>query len=686
MSSSTPSPLNRLAAEKSLYLKQHENNPVDWYPWGEEALRAAKEKDLPILLSVGYSACHWCHVMAHETFENPEIAAVLNENFINIKIDREERPDLDQVYQWVAQAFTRGGGWPLTVFLTPDLKPFFGGTYFPPTDRYGRPGFKKLADALAKAWVDRREEVQENADRLAAQIQDWEKHGTGDALPPRDPDDTESLVERITTGYMRAVDYEKGGLSGAPKFPQSSIFGLIWRQYLLDQGPLKRDAVLETLAKMASGGIFDQLGGGFHRYSVDEDWLVPHFEKMLYDNALLLKLYSEVVNTAGADLPDDKRALFSRVIVKTLGYLEREMKAPDGFYYSTQDADTEGEEGKTFTWIWPDLEKVLSASERETLKAYFDIREEGNFEHGQTILTLRSGTDLTNPDLAALEEKLFAIRFDERPLPGRDEKKLTFWNALLLEGLVHAVLALQTLKLDEDANHWRKQTLNLAESLWAANEKVVYAQLEEDGQPGYLEDSAALAAGFLEVLRLDPERSSNWIARAEKIYRDALVQFSDVENPGLYMTRAETSASFWVRPKSLSDQATPSGASLLLRVGLLLRELAPEMSEANTTVNFNRQLEYYRKRLEEDLYLGGELASSLQLEDLGAVSLKLKRTVQGIDKVFSLPWIYPVSRGEQAASIEAEVCHHQTCQKVEAPDVELFVKTLFRLSFGRAVE
>lgn len=335
-------PPNRLAQESSAYLLQHQNNPVDWYPWGPEALEKAKKENKPIFLSIGYSACHWCHVMEHESFENQKIAEILNHNFVNIKVDREERPDLDQIYQNVAQAMTQSGGWPLTVFLTPDLKPFFGGTYFPPEDRYGRPGLERLLLSLIDAYKNKMEDIQWNSKRLMDVIVALESIPGSELHVQKDK--TGPAFEKIyytCQELLSHVDLEKGGVEGAPKFPNGMVFSLLWRIGLAKDWQPALNAVILTLRKMAEGGIYDQLRGGFHRYSVDSNWLVPHFEKMLYDNGVLLKLYAEVLLTAdNTILKDSDRELFLNVIAGSVHYLKSEMLSKGGGFYSSQDADS----------------------------------------------------------------------------------------------------------------------------------------------------------------------------------------------------------------------------------------------------------------------------------------------------------------------------------------------------------
>ena len=370
---------NRLAKESSPYLLQHAHNPVDWYPWGEEALGAAQRDAKPILLSVGYSACHWCHVMERESFENPEIAEVMNRHFINIKVDREERPDLDSIYMNFVQMTTGSGGWPLTVFLTPDQVPFFGGTYFPPEDSYGRPGFRSLLERVAQLYQSRREELVQNREALVGKLE--EQVRPQQAQAPAD----EKLLDGLLSPLRQQWDPRHGGFGGAPKFPSAMALAFLLRYYRRKGTEVALEMVTVSLDEMARGGIYDQLGGGFHRYSVDERWLVPHFEKMLYDNALLVSLYVEAYQVTG-------RSLYRQVVEETLGYVKREMRDPAGGFYSSQDADSEGEEGKFYVWTPQEVEHVLGRAEAQVFNEYFDVTAAGNFE-GKNILHHRVERD-----------------------------------------------------------------------------------------------------------------------------------------------------------------------------------------------------------------------------------------------------------------------------------------------------
>ena len=426
---------NRLADETSPYLLQHKDNPVDWYPWGEEALARAREEDKPILLSVGYSACHWCHVMERESFEDEETARMMNEHFVNIKVDREERPDIDSIYMSAVQALTRHGGWPMTVFLTPDGAPFYGGTYFPPVPSRGMPSFRQLLQGLADAYENRRDEVA----RSAESVRDYLRASTGAAMPQAEAAGTE-LLDRAASSLLSQVDRRFGGFGGAPKFPQAMNLEVLLRHHHRTGDRSALDAVELTLRGMAGGGIYDQLGGGFARYSVDEYWLVPHFEKMLYDNALLSRLYLEAYQATGDPF-------YRRIAEETLDYVLRDMTSEEGGFFSAEDADSEGEEGKFYVWAPSEIEAALDPEDAQLATRYWDVTERGNFE-GKNILYVPRPPEAIAAEfglapeklwerIVEIREKLFAIR-QRRVRPRRDEKVLAAWNGLMLRSFALA--------------------------------------------------------------------------------------------------------------------------------------------------------------------------------------------------------------------------------------------------------
>ena len=429
---------NRLGDETSPYLLQHRDNPVHWQPWSEATLAAAKAADKPILLSIGYAACHWCHVMAHESFENPQIAARMNELFVNIKVDREERPDLDQVYQHALALMGEQGGWPLTMFLTPDGEPFWGGTYFPPEQRWGRPGFAQVLEALSEAYRAKRDDVAKNVTALRDALQRLGQPQSGGGVSRQQLD---PIAERL----LRETDQINGGIGTAPKFPQCGIFELLWRAWKRTRQPAYRDAVIKALDAMCQGGIYDHLGGGFARYSTDARWLAPHFEKMLYDNAELVDLLTLVWQ-------DTRNPLYRQRIEETIGWVEREMLTSGGGFASSLDADSEHEEGKFYVWSEAEIDAVLG--DRAALfKRFYDVTPEGNWE-GHTILNRIStpalADDATEAELAICREMLLQARAS-RVRPGWDDKVLADWNGLMIAAMAEAGIVLRTTGLGRDS-------------------------------------------------------------------------------------------------------------------------------------------------------------------------------------------------------------------------------------------
>jgi uncharacterized protein YyaL (SSP411 family) len=550
--SDTPIGENRLARETSPYLLQHAHNPVDWYPWGEEAFARAKAEDKPILLSVGYSACHWCHVMERESFENADTAAVMNRHFVNVKVDREERPDVDHIYMQAVQTMTGQGGWPMTVFLTPDGTPFYGGTYFPPADRHGLPGFPRLLQALAEAWTNRRADVLDNGRQLAGSLgQESRLRAAGAPLG-------DEILFSAFQGVSAQFDEEHGGLGGAPKFPQPMIWEFVLRFARRSDNPYARRMVHTTLVKMARGGMYDQLGGGFARYSVDLLWLVPHFEKMLYDNAQLASLYLHAWR-AFAD-PECRR-----IAEETLDYVLREMTDPSGGFYSAQDADSEGHEGKFFVWTADEIHAVLGA-EADAAMAYWGVDRGSNFE-GKSILWLPGEPD---PERAAAwRRKLFEVR-ERRVKPGRDDKVLAAWNGLMTRAFAEAGRA-----------------LGRADYLAAArrNAEFVLGSMRVNGRllrtwkagqaklKGYLEDYAMVAAALLELYAATFDRL--WLDEARGLADDILRLFWDEGVGGFFDTGADHERLI-VRPRNLYDNAVPCGSSVAVEVLLRLAALTGE--------------------------------------------------------------------------------------------------------------
>ncbi len=543
---------NRLINEQSPYLRQHAHNPVDWYPWGEEALARAKAENKPILLSIGYSACHWCHVMERESFENDAIAKLMNESFVSIKVDREERPDLDQIYMDAVQVLTGRGGWPLTMFLLPDGRPFYGGTYFPPADRQGLPGFPRLLAAIADAYHNSAGDVQQNVERLTAAMGALATYEpSGDELDPATP-------LNAARALGKHYDSVNGGIGGAPKFPNTFLFSLFLRMYDADSDPNFADMVRDTLTKMAKGGIYDQIGGGFHRYSVDDRWLVPHFEKMLYDNALLARLYLD----AGRALNDPE---FLRIAREILEYVLREMTSPDGGFYSSQDADSEGEEGKFFLWTPDEAQAALHDEELTKIAArYFDISEEGNFE-GRNILNRtiekadaaklfgKSSDELTRA-IDTIKQRMFAVR-EQRIKPGRDEKILAAWNAMMIAAFAEGYRALGDPRYLAAAERAIDFTMT---KLWDGR---ALRRSYKDGIArfnAYLEDYALMAGAMIDTYEasLDPR----YLEHARVLADVILERFIDAEKGGFYFT-SDDHEELITRAKAAFDGSTPSGNS-----------------------------------------------------------------------------------------------------------------------------
>jgi uncharacterized protein len=560
---------NRLAQQTSPYLLQHADNPVDWYPWGEDALRLAREQDRPILLSVGYSACHWCHVMAHECFEDADIAATMNRYFVNIKVDREERPDIDQIYQTAHHMLTqRAGGWPLTMFLTPDQKPFFAGTYFPKTSRYNLPGFGELLEKVASVYREQRQAIAaqnaELVDLLEATV----------AQPPvSNVQLTAEPVSAALTEVKRLFDPVHGGLGGAPKFPHPAELELALSHGVVEDDQSARALALFTLRKMAEGGIYDQLGGGFSRYSVDERWMIPHFEKMLYDNGALLRLYAEAWLVTGAEL-------FRRVSEHTAAWVMREMQSPEGGYYSSLDADSEHVEGKYYVWTREQVAHLLDDDEYAVASVHFGLTRSPNFEGehwlpyvARPIEEVAASLDLALPvaeELAArAREKLFAAR-EQRVRPGRDEKVLTSWNALMIHGMARAGRAFGRGDWVASA---RRALGFLRAALWREGHLLATYKGGRAHLNAYLDDHAFLLAALLELLQT--EFRTEDLRFAIEVADALLERFEDRVNGGFFFTGGDHEPLI-VRPKPAPDGATPSGNGM---AALALQRLAHLLGE-----------------------------------------------------------------------------------------------------------
>ena len=554
---------NRLAQETSPYLLQHKDNPVDWYPWGEEALTLAKREQKPIFLSIGYSACHWCHVMEHESFEDEQIAAALNKHFVCIKVDREERPDLDQIYMSAVQALTQRGGWPMSVFLTPDLKPFYAGTYWPPHAARGMPGFDQVVSAVANAWSKDADSVTKQAEQLTEHLGKLDTFtGTG------------KINGELITGAARHLeqtfDPQHGGFGGAPKFPASMSLRVLLRDWHRRRQQKSLEIVQITLDCMAAGGIYDHLGGGFARYSVDNRWLVPHFEKMLYDNAQLSTVYLEAFQVT-------EDANYARVVCETCDYILRDMTDVAGGFYSTEDADSEGVEGKFYTWTPESLREVLTEEEANTFARVYDVTDAGNLEHGQSILNLPKsiaqqaqllGRDLAelNEDLATSRAKLFAAR-EKRIHPHKDDKVIVAWNGLMIDALAKAGAVLDESRYLEAA---QRAADFLLKDLRREDGRLLHTWRHGVAKlDAYLDDYACLADGLISLY--EATSVGRYLDEAVALMDIVLDKFLDERAGGFYFT-ADDHEQLILRNKDLQDNAVPSGnamaATALMRLSL----------------------------------------------------------------------------------------------------------------------
>ncbi|MEV3953767.1 thioredoxin domain-containing protein [Streptomyces albogriseolus] len=560
---------NRLAQATSPYLLQHADNPVDWWTWSEEAFAEARRRDVPVLLSVGYSSCHWCHVMAHESFEDQATADEMNAHFVNVKVDREERPDVDAVYMEAVQAATGQGGWPMTVFLTPDAEPFYFGTYFPPAPRHGMPSFRQVLQGVRQAWEERRDEVGEVAGKITRDLAGRELSVGGDEGPG------EQELAQALLGLTREYDPQRGGFGGAPKFPPSMVIEFLLRHHARTGAEGALQMAADTCERMARGGIYDQLGGGFARYSVDRDWVVPHFEKMLYDNALLCRVYAHLWRATGSELA-------RRVALETADFMVRELRTPEGGLASALDADSDDGsgrqvEGAYYVWTPEQLREVLGDDDADLAARYFGVTEEGTFEEGASVLQLPQRDEVFDAArIDGVRERLLAAR-DRRPAPGRDDKVVAAWN-----GLAIAALA-------ETGAYFGRP--DLVEAAVAAGDLLVRVHLDEqariartskDGQvggnAGVLEDYADVAEGFLALASVTGE--GVWLDFAGLLVDHVLARFLDVESGALYDTASDAERLIR-RPQDPTDNATPSGWTAA--AGALLGYAAHTGSEPHRT-------------------------------------------------------------------------------------------------------
>jgi uncharacterized protein YyaL (SSP411 family) len=596
-------PTNRLAGETSLYLKQHANNPVDWFPWGPEALARAKQLDRPIFLSIGYSACHWCHVMEHESFEDEGTAAVMNAHFVCVKVDREERPDLDTIYMNALQVLTReGGGWPLSVFLTPDLTPFYAGTYYPPDDRYApqRPSFKRLLAAIHDAWTNRRDHVTEVGQNVTQYLRGMSALEAGDS--PLSPD----LLENALNALRRSFDPVHGGFGSAPKFPHALELKLLLR--LADRFGDKTalHMVRHTLEKMARGGMYDQLGGGFARYSVDEKWLVPHFEKMLYDNALLATAYVEAWQVT-------RDPFYQQIAEETLGYVHGGMTSDGGPFYSAEDADSEGEEGKFYVWSEAELREALGDGLGNFAAKVWGVTHGGNFEGHNILFRARSdeqdaamlglSVEAFREKLTEVKRKLIPVR-SKRVRPGRDEKILTAWNGLMISAFAKAgaafgndrYVAAATAAADWCLTHLRDANGRLFRSAGADGT----ARLN-----GYLEDYACLADALVSVY--EATFTMKYLRAAAELADAMLKHFADPSGPGFFFV-ADDHEALIARTKDVHDGSTPSGNAVAVTVLLRLAKL---LDRRDYFAKAEETLRGYRETMAEHPAAAGQMLIAL---------------------------------------------------------------------------
>jgi uncharacterized protein YyaL (SSP411 family) len=660
---------NRLIHETSPYLRQHAHNPVDWYPWGEEALARARQENKPIMLSVGYSACHWCHVMEHESFEDEATARLMNEHFVNIKVDREERPDIDHIYMNAVQMLTGRGGWPMTMFLTPEGKPFYGGTYFPKEERYGMPSFQRVLLAVAQAYREKPEDVQKTVGQLMAGLQRIE------ALQPSDQPLDAGLVTAAASKLSGAYDEVHGGIGQAPKFPNEAALELFLRAYHDTRQQTYLDMVLHTLREMARGGIYDQLGGGFHRYSVDERWLVPHFEKMLYDNAQLVPLFLSAHQLTG-----DR--FFADVARDVLEYVAREMRGAGGGFFSTQDADSEGEEGKFFLWDVAEVRRILGDEVAEIVCRYWDISEAGNFEHRNILhVTLeveqlakmfRRDVEETRQLQADARAKLFAVR-EQRIKPGLDDKMLTAWNALMISAYAKAAEVLGEPRYEQiavAAVAFIEKTLQRGDRLLSTYKDGV-AKLN-----GYLDDYAFFVAALLDVFELVQDR--RYLDRAVALTDSLIAHFWDMGAGGFFFTSDDHEALI-VRSKPAFDGSIPSGNSVAARNLLRLyhyTEKAGYLEHAETLLrlyagpmreqpfgfaNMLCAVDFYTQKPREIVVVGPPAAGAALLQRIRTTYLP-NRTLSVVDpsRGEALPSLLQ-GKGELDGKPTVYVCHNMTC-------------------------
>jgi uncharacterized protein YyaL (SSP411 family) len=665
---------NHLIHETSPYLLQHAHNPVNWYSWGDEAFQKAKSQNRPILLSIGYSACHWCHVMERESFEDEKIAALMNDLFVNIKVDREERPDLDEIYMNAVQMLTGRGGWPMTVFLTPEGKPFYGGTYFPPEDRYGVPGFPKILQGVANAYREKPQDVERSVEQILAALQRMSL--STESQQPFSSDIIGQSAEQLAQAY----DNDHGGLGKAPKFPNAGVYELFLRHYHHSKGSRSLEMVTHTLTKMAQGGIYDHLGGGFHRYSVDDKWLVPHFEKMLYDNAQLVRIYAQVYCVTA-------EPLFKQVVHETMSYLIREMLHTEGGFYSTQDADSEGEEGRFFVWTEEEISQILGEESSEIFCRIYDVSEEGNFEEKNIlhpILTLEQASKFFRRDLKEIESlvsdakgKLFQER-EKRPKPFRDEKILTSWNGLMLSGLAEAIKISPNQAYLEAAN----RTVDFIFTKMFRDGRLLHTYKSGTAKIlGYLDDYAFLMAGLLDLFEATLNRAQ--LDRTVELAEIMSDEFWDEAGGGFFYT-GHSHERLIAQSKPIFDGSIPSGNAVATQVLLRLyhytgKEDYLKRAERILRAYYNAMesqpfgfahmlaaLDFYLEKPKEIVLVGdnkdpetAELLTKIHSHYLPNMTLQLASPEDSLEKVSSLL----AGKKQIEGKPTVYVCHNFTCSR-----------------------
>lgn len=597
MNSQIPKFTNQLIHESSPYLLQHAHNPVDWYAWGEAAFEKAKTEDKPILVSIGYAACHWCHVMEHESFENEEVAAFMNQHFVNVKIDREERPDIDQIYMDALAIMGIQGGWPLNCFLTPDGRPFYGGTYFPPTPMYNRPSWHNILTFISQTFQEERDKVEKQANQLTYYIQEQDKNIFKSFVVPEAGQQAFTIAQthKIFKTLQRSFDTQDGGFGGAPKFPSSMAFQYLLAYHYYSGETKALNHVLFSLKKMIFGGIYDQLGGGFARYATDKKWLIPHFEKMLYDNALL-------VSTLANAFKITKDPLFKKTIEETLDFVLREMTHPQGGFYASYDADSEGVEGKFYVWSKAEIDAILGA-DAPVFNYYYGVTEQGNWEHTNILerqqsleafaKTVNRPVEEVENTLAQLRQKLFMVR-EKRVKPGLDDKILLNWNALMVSAFAHAYEALGNevyLKTAETTLHFLLEKFKIEADSWEMNHTYKNGVAK---YPAFLDDYAFLVAALIDTYQINFDENLLHIAAA--ITEFVIERFSDDQNIAFFYTKIGQQDVI-VRKKAFYDNAIPSGnstmASNLQRLGLILDKADYTQRAVNMLKSVEASVEKY---------------------------------------------------------------------------------------------